>query len=153
MFMDEKEEQCRQRDCYAEIIYKDSGSDEITGWKAMIVDGAIDMSVKDGDDLRLTLEDRIQTRKVAQKPGERGMDRHPYAMLMLEALRKGEPIDNFDNGYRCTLLDCDPANSETRAPYAFWDPGFRRVHFDWHRPGSPEVHTRFRSVVGGDVEL
>ena len=76
----------------------------------MIVDGAKEMPLKEDDDTELTFAERIKNRKT--KPGEKGMERHAYALLMMESLRKGEPIDK--DTY--TLLDDDPALSASGVP-------------------------------------
>lgn len=155
-----------QEDCDVTGIYRenDPGSNEITGWKALIVDGAKEMKSKKGDNVGLTLADRIRRRKAVRRKNpdssdlERGMDRHIYAMLMLEALRKGKRIDGDAGRARkgkwlWTPLDDDPANSASRAPGAYWRPVDRRVSFDWGQPEDSRRSARFRSSVGGDVIL
>ncbi len=138
-----------QVDTYQTDLYKksDSGSETITGWKAVIVDGAKEMPLKEDDDTELTFAERIKNRKT--KPGEKGMERHAYALLMMESLRKGEPIDK--DTY--TLLDDDPALSASGVPRAYWYDDLRRVRFDAYGPGVVLGAARLRSVVGGDVVL
>lgn len=138
-----------QKDTNATGIFtrSDSGSGKIAGWKAMIVDGAAKVALKDGDDVTLLLRDRIANRKSARRPGEKGMDHHTYAMLMLEALQKSEPTDQD-----CfTLLDDDPALSDSGVPYARWYGD--QVFFRAFVPGYVHGDARLRSSVGGDVEL
>lgn len=171
MFMDEEDESKRQRDCYVDDIYRktDSGSNIITGWKALIVEGAEWMAIKDGDPVGLALAERLRNRNatghfplashvareqpvtsdVARRPGDIGMDRHTYAMLMLELFRFKRPVDR----HSWTLLDGDPANSDVLAPFAGWDPVRRMVVFDRDYCNRTNIISRFRYSVGGDVEL
>jgi hypothetical protein len=144
-----------QKETYVDDLHKgsDSGTERITGWKVAIVDGANDMDPERmGDDVALKLRKRIENRKEARGPAEAGMDRHLYAMLMLEGIMKGEPTDRIANGYRYTLLEDDPANSASRVPHAYWDPDDRRVFFLWSHPGGVNDDGRFRRSVGGDVK-
>jgi hypothetical protein len=135
---------------YQAGLYKksDSGSEKITGWRAVIVDGAKGIDPKKmSDDVELALAERVENRKAARKPGEKGMGRHAYALLMMESLRKGEPIDK--NTW--TLLDDDPALSDTVVPCAYWDGA--RVSFDSDLPDVALGFARLRSAVGGVVSL
>ena len=140
-----------QSETYQADLYKksDSGSEKIAGWRAVIVDGAKEMELKEGDDVKQRFDKRIEARKAGRRPEEKGMDRHAYALLMMEYLRKGEPID--EDTY--TLLDDDPAMSASDMPGVGWDYGSRQVAFGAGDPGSVNDHARFRSSVGGDVLL
>lgn len=146
-----------QQDAFVNDVFKenDSGSEKITGWKAVIVEGAKKMEVKKGDNEDFELGERIANRKVARKPSEKGMDRHIYAMLMLEALRKGEPIDEHGQmGGPYTVLDDDHALSDLFVPSADWrHPIPPRVIFGGDRTREKIGDARFRSSVGGDVKL
>jgi hypothetical protein len=134
------------------FLETDPGSERITGWRAVIVDGANEIDpAKMGDDVKLALGGRRDRRKEARRPGEGGMDRHLYAMLMLDAVMKGEPVDKVANDWRYTLLEDDSANSESRVPYAGLYPDVRRVRFGWSPPGDVDGYGRFRRSVGGDV--
>ncbi|MBI5422070.1 hypothetical protein HZA44_02970, partial [Candidatus Peregrinibacteria bacterium] len=84
-----------------------------------------------------------------RKPGENGMERHAYALLMMESLRKGEPIDKETY----TLLDDDPALSASGVPDAHWGDGNSRVNFNSRDPASVNGNARLRSAVGGVVKL
>jgi hypothetical protein len=141
---------------YQPDLYKktDTGSERIAGWRALIVDGAREMDLKPGDDKGKKFKDRLADRKDARKPGERGMERHAYALLMMEGLRRGDPIDQWkgDKG-TYTLLDDDPALSASDVPHAYWDDDDRQVFFDAYAPGVVHGDARLRSVVGGDVIL
>ena len=144
----------QKNDTYVNEIYSktDSGSDKITGWRAVIVDGAQEMESYEGDKLDLRFDKRIQARKAARKEGEKGMDRHRYALLMMEAIRNGNPVDKE----LYTLLDDDPALSDlsdSDVPSAYFGPSDRRVSFYWNRPVNVGGCARFRSSVGGDVLL
>jgi len=132
---------------YQSDLYKktDTGSEKITGWKAVIVDGAKEMGLKEGDDVKQRFDKRIEARKAVRKHDEKGMERHAYALLMMESLRKGEPIDKGTY----TLLDDDPALSASDVPDAGWDDD--RVRFFALPPGGVGGHARLRSAVGGVV--
>jgi len=136
-------------DTYVNIIYtdSDSGSAKITGWRVVIADGAQEMKTYEGDDLGARGGRRIENRKKARKPGEKGMDRHKYALLMMEAIRNGDPIDKE----KYTLLDDDPALRDSRVPLANFHPDYREVNFNASNPGVVDDLARFRSSVGGDV--
>ncbi|HEC20937.1 MAG TPA: hypothetical protein ENI70_00280, partial [Candidatus Peregrinibacteria bacterium] len=71
-----------QHDTFVSDIFTetDSGSEKITGWRVVIVDGAQEMKFYRGDDAERTLEERIKKRKAYRKPSEKGMDRHKYAL-------------------------------------------------------------------------
>ena len=150
--MDAHKQGLQENDTYVNEIYgkTDSGSDKITGWRVVIVDGAQEMEVYDGDKLDLRFDKRIEARKGARKEGEKGMDRHRYALLMMEAIRNGDPVDKE----LCTSLDDDPALSDSYAPSASFVPDLRRVvSFTWDDPVDLCGDVRFRSSVGGDVLL
>ncbi len=156
------------QDTYVDGIYKnrepapgeegaakaDPGSEEIEGWRVVIVDGAVEIDPEGmGDDVRLTLGERMGKRsEAARKTGGAGFDRHLYAMLMLEGIMRGETIDKIKNDWRFTLLDDDPANSPSRVPNAYWVPVIRRVNFFWLLPGVVLDDSRFRRSVGGEVK-
>ncbi len=140
-----------QTDTLVEDPYKesDSGSEKVTGWKAVIVDGAREMKIKEGDDVELELLDRVKNRMDARRQGEKGMDRHAYAMLMMESLSRGEPIDK---GEHMTLLDDDPAVSSLHVPCVDWNADEKRADFR-DMQNFEYGYVRFRSSVGGDVLL
>ena len=133
-------------DLYTEF---DSGSEKIKGWKVVIVEGAKEMKLKEGDDVKLELKERIENRKSARKPRERGIGRHAYALLMMESLRKGEPIDKG----AFTLLVDDPDLTAYDAPYARWDDGNGQVVFYSDDSEAENDRARFRSSVGSEVPL
>jgi hypothetical protein len=137
----------RQGDTYVDDIFakSDSGTKKISGWKVVIVDGAKEMECKEGDDLGQGFGKRIEKRKVNRRPGEKGMERHAYALLMMEALRIGELIDR--NTY--TLLDDDPALLDSDVPFARWSVDLRRVNFSRSGPGLVNGKARLHSAVGG----
>jgi hypothetical protein len=154
MFMDDPDLSKRQQDCYVDNVYRDpeGASPQITGWRAMIVDGAREMALKPGDDKAKKLKDRLAARKAARKPGEKGMDRHACALLMMEGLRRNAPVDQIGGaGGSYCLLDADPANSASRAPRAYWSSASRRVGFSAFGPDAADDTARFRSGVGGRV--
>ncbi len=144
-----------QEDCSLDSLFKESdqGSARITGWQALIVDGAKEMVLKEGlDDEDLTFYQRVELRKSARKPGEKGFDRHTYAMLMMESLKKGDPIDKaaYERGGTFTLLDDDPSWKDRAAPNAYWNWSTRCVRFR-HFGNGPGSDARLRSSVGGDI--
>ena len=139
----------------------DSGSDKITGWRAVIVDGAQRMEAYKSDNLDLRFDERIKNRKAARKPGEKGMDRHKYALLVMEIFKDSDPIDK--KFY--TLLDDDPVllldddsalsdfGSGSGVPSASFNSHDHNVHFHWYGPDDVYDGMRFRSSVGGDDVL
>ncbi len=137
-----------------EFIDSDSGSERITGWRAIIVDGIQRAEVYEGDQRDLRINDRIKARKDARRKGEKGMDRHRYALLMMVTIRNGNPVDDTDTG-SYTLLDDDPALSDTSIPYGVF---YRNVHheiansrFECSYPVHFSDYARYRSSVGGDI--
>jgi hypothetical protein len=149
--LDAHKQGVQEIDTYVDEIYSktDSGSDKITGWRAVIVDGAQEMKTYEGDDLDLRFDKRIAARKATRKKGERGMDRHRYVLLMMEAVKNGDPVDK--EFY--TLLDDDSALSDSYVPSASFRPGDRGVVFSGFRPVIVYGRARFRASVGGDVLL
>jgi len=147
--LDAHKQGMQQNNTYVDTIYTDSGFDKITGWRAVIVDGARVMEAYEGDDPDLRFDERIKNRKAARRPGEKGMDRHRYALLMMEAIRNGNPIDQK----LFTLLEDDPALSDSLIPIA----GFRKhdCSIFFRLNGLKNVHgyAQLRSSVGGDVLL
>ena len=150
--LDAHKQGMQKNDTYIDEIYtdSDSGSDKITGWRAVIADGARVMGCYEDDKLDLRLDKRIEQRRATRKPGEKGMDRHRYVLLMMEATKSGNPVDKE----LFTLLDDDSALSGSDMPYAgFDDPDDRGVCFGGSYPDDVDVNARFRSSVGGDVLL
>ena len=149
--MDAHKQGMQENDTYVNKIYtdSDSGSEKITGWRAVIVDGAQEMEAYEGDKLDLRFDKRIEARKATRKEGEKGMDRHRYALLMMEAIRNGNPVDK--NLY--TLLDDDPALSDSGVPDASFFAVRRGVDFAASDPDFVDGNARFRSSVGGGVLL
>jgi hypothetical protein len=146
-----------------EMFYDgDSGSEVISGWKALIVDGVKEMDpMKIGDDVELRIGERIENRKKFRKPGEMGMDHHAFSMLVLVTFLKAEPIDEKF----WSLLDDGPAIKECsvilsdglpfvvfHAPRANWNPITRQVVFTWIDSDNINGYARFFRSVGGDVK-
>ncbi len=127
----------------------DSSSEKITGWKAIIVEGAEEMGPKEGDDEKTELPDRVKNRKAMRRPGEKGMDRHAYSMLMMESIENRKPIDMKT----VTPLDDDFASTDSKTLQAHWYDGAGRVHFVKDSLAIINGPVRFRSSVGGDVVL
>ena len=149
--LDTHKQGIQKKDTYVHDNYTrtDSGSHKITGWRAVIVDGAQEMEAYEGDNLDLIFDKRIKNRKTARKPGEKGMDRHRYALLMMEAIKNGDPVDKE----LYTLLDDDPALSDSYVPGARFLPDSRGVYFYVYHSDRVDGSARFRSSVGGDVLL
>jgi hypothetical protein len=141
----------QKNDTSVHLIFKDSdsSSDKITGWRAVIVDGANEMKAYEGDDLGAGFGARIRKRRKVRKPREKGMDRHIGALLMMKSLRGGDPIKKRLH----ILLDDDPALSDSHVPYMFFDPDDHNVVFDEAFPGYLLGEARFRSSVGGNALL
>jgi len=148
--MDAHKQKGQKYDTLVEDIYKktDSGSDKITGWRVVIADGAQEMRAHKDTRPDLHFGARIMIRKGVRKiPYEKGMDRHKYILLMMDAIRSGKPIDKKSR----TILDDDPVLSDSQVPNAGFDPEDLNVHFGWSIPISTSKTYCFRSSVGGDV--
>jgi len=124
----------------------DTESEGIAGWRPVIVEGYDPSTDEPTDDAGLRFDERIRAKKEERKACEKGMDRHKYAMLMLESIKSGEPIDQ--NSF--TILDDDEALSREGVPYACFDKGYHEADFYWGSPGRIDPRARFRSSVGGD---
>ncbi|MBU1018288.1 hypothetical protein KKA33_04655 [Patescibacteria group bacterium] len=155
-----------ESDTYVNEIYSktDSGSEKITGWRTVIVDGYVDKlcttvsppgwtigwrahRLNKGDDFNSKLVNRIKKRRKARKPCEKGMDRHRYALLMMEAVRNGNPVDKKFS----TILDDDSVLLNSDVLIAnFWYLS-SRIDFGAYHPHDHNNLARFRSSVGGDV--
>ncbi len=140
----------QEHDTLVDEIYadSDSGSDKITGWRAVIVDGAEKMEPYEDDYLNLEFGERIENRRELHKLGEKGMDRRKYALLIMEAIRSGK-VKNEES--MLTLLDDDPAMSSSDVLVAGF--GIRRVEFIKSGHYYADKRIQFRSSVGGDVLL
>ena len=139
-----------QRDVYVDDLYKKHASQRPENWGAHIIETPTNVDVQDFDDTELILGERLKRfskYKKAAKVG--GMDRIKYAHVMMQALKEGRPIDDK----LWTILDEDPALSDSLVPFALWDPfsDYRRVGFSWLHPGDVHGDFRFRRSVGGDV--
>ena len=128
-------------------FYSDSGSDQIVGWRVVIVDGANEMEAYEGDDLKAKLGERVESKKNSRKSGEKGMDRHRYVMLMMEAIRNNNPVDQKSH----TILDDDPALTHCFVPFSGFDTGYHEVSFYQSHPNLVDSNMFLRSSVGGDV--
>ena len=139
----------QKKDTYVHDNYirTDSGSHKIIGWRAVIVDGAQEIEPYEGDLLHLRDSERIKNRQNVRKPNEKGMDRHKYILLMMEAISNGDPIDKKV----ITLLDDDPAFTASYLPKAKFYLAFNQVCFTWCDPPYFYDYGRFRSSVGGDI--
>ena len=124
----------------------DTGPGKITGWRAVIVESAPEIQPYEGDNVNATFDERIKQRKATRQTYEKGMDRHRYCLLMMEAVRDGHPVDKK----LFTLLDDDTALSETKVPAADFDPNNEWIRFNWRYPDDVNVCARFRPSVGGD---
>ncbi len=132
-------------------LFSESDPDfrKTAGWRACLVEGAHDMKVKEDDNANLSLGERLENRKASLRPNEKGMDRNTYIMLMMGAMKKGEPLDQDTH----TLLEDDPARSVDKIPEVYWDYDYNFVNFGWDDPSEVREKARFRSSVGGDVLL
>jgi len=140
-----------QEDVYVDEIYRNHADRKPENWGGYIVEGTRETDLHDFDDTSLTLRDRLRRFADHKKTnGVSGMDRFKYTQLMLQTLKDGEPIDH---NYTWTILDGDPALSDSRVLNAAWDPGDDHfVLFDWPHPGDAYDYYRFRRSVGGDVQ-
>jgi hypothetical protein len=121
-------------------------SEREEGFQAWLIEGVKEMNNASSDDLDETLGERIPSNRRHRSPDVQGMDRERYALLMMDALRKGEPIDQ----QTWTILDEDKALLGNLVPNAVWN-RHGRVGFGRLLADRPWWRTRFRSSVGGDV--
>ena len=137
-----------QNNTYVGSIFRQYADQKSENWGAYIIESPEDVKVQDFDNTDLILKNRLTGFADHKKAtGVNGMDRWKFAHAMMQALKEGRPIDvEF-----WTMLDEDPAMSDSRVPDAYWDPGYRQVYFDWSPPGLPFDYSRFRRSVGGDV--
>lgn len=115
-------------------------------WGACIIEGAPEMNVHGFDHIELTLRERLHIFSGHKKiTGVGGTDRLRYAFLAMRWLMAGKAID----AEFWTLLDEDPALSQSHVPFALWHRGTPKFGFD--RDPSSAVHGRARlrrSVCG-----
>jgi len=148
--MNSHKQKVQKNDAFVDCAYAqtDSSVDKIIGWRVIIADGAQEMRAHKDTRPDLHFGARIMIRKGVRKiPYEKGMDRHKYILLMMDAIRSGKPIDKKSR----TILDDDPVLCDSQVPNAGFDPEDRNVHFGWSIPISTSKTYCFRSSVGGDV--
>jgi hypothetical protein len=135
-------------DSYANRL-EGQGEIRINHWKAVIVDGAIQMKAYNGDDPKKRVIDRISSRFDMLRPSEKGMDLRRYLMLMLAKL--GESGTSVDPKGSATFLDDQPDRlGDDKGLYACWRDG--RIVIDDEFDEIDPI-TMFRSSVGGDKIL
>lgn len=130
----------------------DAGSQMVTGWRSFIVDGAREMEPYEGDPINRTLKDRIGWGKAGLRLGENFIDPDTYLMLVMEAIKNGEPIDQSTYtifpGY-------DPAMApELVVPRVFlakWSEYYKRLILSWDAPMHIDPRARTRRCVGGSL--
>ena len=137
-----------QNDTYVDSIFSRHANQKPENWGAHIIESPEDVEVQGFDNFDLTRRERLKIFANHKKvTGVNGMDRWKFAHAMMQALKEGRPIDvKF-----WTMLDEDPAMSDSQLPCAYWLPDYRQVDFDWAHPGDPFGRGRFRRSVGGDV--
>ena len=135
----------KKGDTYVHPGYEDSdsGPEEATGWRAFIVNGKL----LKANTPEAPMGERERKRKKTRKEHERGMERHTRAMLTLETMANGDPIDQA----HCVILDDDPLLSDTHVPYAGFDTESEELSFYLGRATTIDNGTRFCSSVGGHV--
>lgn len=127
-----------------------TGSPRIAGWQAVIINGERDVTPTKDDNLDGTFASQVEARYAFnRRHGLSGTDRDIYMMLMMEALRKGEPIDQQTS----TLLDGDKGmlGLGYDIPYATWYPIPQYLRFSWLSPSGLSPGVRFRSTVKGNI--
>ena len=136
---------------YINEIYTETetSDDSIKGWRAYIVEAAHELKPYEGDDPNAPFGDRVSRHKAGRRSIEKGMDRHRYCLLMMETVKRDDPIDQK----LFTLLDDDPALSDQKIPAADYDPMNHWIRFNWRYPDDVNVCARFRSSVGGEQLL
>ena len=141
-----------QRGILVNELFVDHAGREPKKWSAHIVEGAPGIETHEFDNIYLPLGERVKQFSAYKKAsGVKGMDRWVYLALMMQKLKKGQPVDSKSS----TILDGDPAlTTSAQIPYAFWNgriPWNRRVFFDWQNTDKREKGFHFRRSVGGDV--
>jgi hypothetical protein len=138
-----------QRDTYVDSLFNKRANQKPENWGAHIIEAPTDVNIQDFDDIELTFGERLERFNAHKKAnGISGIDRWKHAHTMMQALKDGKPIDmEF-----WTMLDEDPALSDSRVPAAGWYPSYRRVCFGWNHPEFQSGDIRLRRSVGGDVQ-
>lgn len=151
----------RQEDVYVHDMLFEHADQRPERWSAYIMEGALEVDVRDFD-IFSSLTNRMALFDAYKKiNGIHGMDRWKYAQHTLGALKNGFPGDDY---FYSTILDEDPATSDSHILYAGWrlNPGERlpEDHSLEHKlvfgpADEPESHRGpglwFRPSVGGDI--
>lgn len=118
---------------------------KVLSFEPRIIEGMREMNVEAKDNHKDILRNRIPAARARRLEHQEGTDRSRYAMLMMQSLTDGKPIDA--KGW--TILDDDPALEGVVVPGAFWFDG--QVGFGGSLAGDADGDGRFRRSVGGDV--
>ena len=134
----------RQNSIHVDSEFTDSDSDshEITGWKSVIVDGTQEVENYLDENSKAALGERVEKHKLDRKPGEKGMTRDVYALLIMEFLKENNAIDQDG----CTILDDDTALTDSLVPVAGMYNG--QFNFDLNEADVDANYARFRTVMG-----
>jgi hypothetical protein len=127
----------------------DAGSKMVTGWRAVIMDGADEIDPKAmGDETGLNFDERILRLRKNRRLGESGMDLHSYSMFVLEKLMRGEMISEWF----VTLCDNDMEAFSPHLPHII---SYREqdvmvaIYLAVHRDSR---YVRFRRSIGGEIK-
>jgi len=118
---------------------------KVISFKPRIIEGTREMSLMAGDNSRSILRDRILAVHERRIRHQEGTDRDSYAMLIMQSLLDGKPID----AQTCTVLDDDPALKGDIVPGG--DSSGGRVDFAGLLADLASGFARFRRSVGGVV--
>ena len=122
----------------------DAAKEQATAWQPVVVEGMREMPIAANDDVNSTLGMRIDAAKKHRHPHAGGVDSNQYAVLQMDGLKNGAPVDC----QTWTILDEDKALEDNVVPFGGWDDG--RVGFGGNRAWCVDDGARFRSSIGGD---
>lgn len=124
----------------------------IIGWRIAVTEGAIEPKLLEGDDVQKTLRGRGQwfAQEYAKK-GVSGVDLKRMIALMMDSLKRGEPINDYSKqGGSWTFVNSESEENGVVSGVG-WSDYYRRVRLDGRDAGFQVGYARFRASVVVDV--
>jgi hypothetical protein len=124
----------------------------IIGWKIAVTEGSKEPKLLDGDDVDKTLRERgAWFKQEFQRKGVSGVDLKRMLALMMDALKNGEPINDYvKQDGTWTFVNEEPEkNGDVSGVY--WYGYDRRVDLRDRGAGNRGSYARFRASVVVDV--
>jgi len=124
----------------------------IIGWRIAVTEGAKEPKLLEGDDVKKTLRERGQwfAQEYAKK-GVSGVDLKRMLALMMDSLKRGEPINDYvkQDGTWTFVNDEPEKNGDVSG--VGWDDDNRRVYLRERDAGTRSAYARLRASVVVDV--